>query len=151
MRRQNFNLYEWFKGRMFTASTTAFLGSRVLELNRDFAKDFWVFDENMLKLVYGLPRFVARGGHEAREHLIDGAARWLEDAKSHGNVTSTESWDPYFGSRFVREREKMDQKIGLATRSRAGIEIALLFGWVPSTLFQHTNTHTHTHAISLNP
>ncbi len=122
------NFYEWLKGHMFTASTTAFLGSRVLEMNPDFAKDFWVFEENFLNLIYGLPRFLARSGNEARDRLVDGATQWLEDAQRHGDVENTEDWDPYFGSRFVREREKMDQTMGLATRSRAGVKVGLLFG-----------------------
>ncbi len=122
------NFYEWLKGNMFTASTTAFLGSRVLELNPDFARDFGVFDENMLKLVYGLPRILARNGHEARDRLVDGATRWLEDANTHGDVDSTEDWDPHFGSRFVREWEKMNRKAGLGAKSRAGIKVGLLFG-----------------------
>lgn len=122
------NFYEWLKGHMFTASTTALLGSKVLELNPDLAKDFWVFDENMLKLVYGLPRLLARKGHEARDRLVEGAVGWLEDAKRSGDIDSAEDWDPWFGSRFSREREKMDQKMGLGIRARAGIKIALLFG-----------------------
>jgi hypothetical protein len=122
------NFYEWLKGHMFTASTMAFMGSRVLELNPRFAQDFWVFDENMLKLVYGIPRFLARSGHEARDHLVEGAIQWLEDAKSEGDIGNTEDWDPYFGSRFMREREKLDRKMGLSCRSRAGIKIGLLFG-----------------------
>jgi hypothetical protein len=122
------NFYEWLKGHMFTASTTALLGSRVLEMNPNLAKDFWVFDENMLKLVYGLPRLLARRGHEARDHLVDSATRWLEDANGNGDINSTEDWDPYFGSRFVREREKMDSRTGLGSRSRAAIKVGLLFG-----------------------
>ena len=122
------NFYEWLKDHMFTASATAFLGSRVLEINPDFAKDFWIFEENFLNLVYGLPRFLARSGNEARDRLVNSASRWLEDAQNHGDVENTEDWDPYFGSRFVREREKMDQKMGLDTKSRASIKVGLLFG-----------------------
>ncbi len=122
------NFYDWLKNHMFMASTTAFLGSRVLEMNPDFAKDFWVFEENFLNLVYGLPRFLARSGNEARDRLVDSATQWLEDAQSHGDVENTEDWDPYFGSRFVREREKMDQKMGLGTKSRASIKVGLVFG-----------------------
>lgn len=122
------NLYEWLKEHVFTASTTAFLGSRVLEMNPSFARDFWAFDENMLKILYGLPRFLARRGHQARDDLMDGASRWLEDANSHGDIDIVEDWDPYFGSRFIREREKLNQRSGLCRRSRAAINIGLLFG-----------------------
>lgn len=121
------NFYDWFKAHMFKASTTAFMGSRVLEMNPNLAEDFWVFDENMLKLFYGLPRFLARKGHEARDRLTEGMIQWLEDAKEKGDVHSTEDWDPYFGSRFLRAREQMDQKMGLGVRTRAGIKVGLLF------------------------
>ncbi|KAF7509612.1 hypothetical protein GJ744_007650 [Endocarpon pusillum] len=121
------NFYEWLKDHMFTASTTAFLGSRVLEMNPDLAKDLWTLDEQFLNLVYGLPRFLARSGHEARDRLVNSASRWLDDAHNHGNIENSEDWDPYFGSRFFREKEKMDQKMGLDTKSRAGIKLAFLF------------------------
>lgn len=135
------NFYEWFKGHMFTASTTAVMGTTVLEMNPNLARDFWVFDENFLKLVYGLPRFLARRGHEARENLIDGATRWLEEAKSKGDINSTEDWDPYFGSRMIREKEKLDIATGLSTRSKAGIKIGFLFGSVAGPISSLLNNY----------
>jgi hypothetical protein len=143
------NFYDWLRGHMFTASTTALMGTRVLEMNPNLAGDFWVFDENFLKLVYGIPRFLAWKGHEARDHLMDGATRWLEEAGSHGDIDSTEDWDPYYGSRFVREREKMDRRSGICTRSRAGVKVGLLFGLV-YTVVPTLSSRKHTHHLSHN-
>jgi hypothetical protein len=121
------NLYEWLRGHMFKASTTSFLGSRILEMNANLGKDYFTFDENMLKLVYGLPRFLASEGHQARDNLVDGAVKWLEDAERHGDIDNTKDWDPYFGSRFMMEKGKLEKKAGLPLRSRAGFRIAMLF------------------------
>ena len=147
------SFYGWLKGHMFTASTTALMGTRVLEMNPNLARDFWVFDENMLKLAYGIPRFMARKGHEARDDLVAGATRWLAEAESQGEIDTVEDWDPMLGSRFLREKEKMDRKAGLCTSSRAAIKIGLLFGYVdlsisPSVLSSLQQPFTTQHTVN---
>jgi Cytochrome P450 len=128
-------LYGWLKRHMFSASTVAFLGSHIFETYPNLAEDFFVFDAEVLRMFFGLPKFLAPEGFNARDRLLDGLARWVAQGLEEYGRSGREGpdpkptgWDPVFGSRVVQAREWLWGKIGLSMRGRAGLHLGLLFG-----------------------
>ena len=125
------NLYEWLKDKMFTASTTALLGSRVLELYPHMARDFWKFDSQFLHLICGIPKIFSPKVHAALEGLLDGGEKWLSEAwASHDwrvDPIEGEDWEPYFGSRFTRAWQQQYGALKISMRGRASLAIGFLF------------------------
>ena len=133
---------------MFQASTISFLGDNIFKsyptTSRNssqsiasepdvFAKDFFEFDQYFIAMYMGLPRFFAPQGWDARDRLLNAftawGQSWLDARDSNDEVVSSEAiWEPRFGSRFMREREKIYDTRKMTARGRAGVDLGLLFG-----------------------
>lgn len=129
---QEVSLYALLREHMFRASTTAFMGSRILEVYPTLAEDFFVFDANMLTMFFGIPRFLASKAYAARDKAVSGITRWNElmcaEMKGAPDLHSAERWEPRFGSRVVRARQAFYEEVGLNHRSRACMDLGFLFG-----------------------
>lgn len=126
------NLYEWLRTLMFTASTTAGWGERVMQVIPDLEQLFYQYDSDMLSMFYGLPRFLISRKVANRDRIINELARWYEMAeKETGGVIAdptTVAWEPIYGSRVARARHLLFRRRGLSRRGMAGLELGFLFG-----------------------
>jgi hypothetical protein len=130
---------------MFTASTTAFMGSKVLELCPNWASDFWAFDADMLKLFFGFPRFLCKDAHAALEGLLDAGGKWHEAARENFDAEASKDldWEPWYGCRFIRERQSMYEKAGMSTRGSVTPDVGFLFGLSSNAIPATTWTLCH--------
>ncbi|KAI6822359.1 hypothetical protein KC332_g9515 [Hortaea werneckii] len=121
------NLYEWLWQRIFHASTTSLYGSKLLEMFPDFDKDYKVWEDNMLGLLFGVPRFMIGHAYKARDSNIKKLTAFLEEGyrnESEGDA----DWDPWFGARVVRKRHEYYHQQDLSTQGQAGCDLVFLAG-----------------------
>ena len=127
------DLYAWLLDRMFRASTTAFMGSRLLEMYPNLREDFFAFDRHMLTMFFGIPRFLAPTAYSVRERALSGLIAWQRQMQEECNGTVTDpdgdiDWEPVYGSRANRARQRYYSSRGLNMRTRAGMDLGFLFG-----------------------
>lgn len=124
------DLVRILRDAMFRASTTAFMGSKVLELCTNWASDFWAFDKDMLQLFYGLPHFMSKDVHSALQRLLDAGEKWHAAARENFDAEAGKDldWEPWYGCRFLRKRQVMYETAGLSARGSVSPDIGFLFG-----------------------
>ena len=139
--------YSWLRPILFEASTVSFMGSNLFNsypqtsgqahdktTDKDaFARDFFAFDSNFLSMFFGIPRFISPVGWAERDRLKCAFAawgqKWIDATAAADPVVHSEiPWDPRFGSRFIRERQKYYDSRGLSAAARASVDLGLLFG-----------------------
>lgn len=130
---------------MFRASTTAFMGSKVLEMCPNWASDFWQFDADMLKLFYGLPRFLSKDVHAALQRLLDAGEKWHNAARESFDAEAAKNldWEPWYGCRFLRERQVMYETAGMSARGSVSPDVGFLFGLSSNAIPATTWTLCH--------
>ncbi|THC96853.1 hypothetical protein EYZ11_003677 [Aspergillus tanneri] len=122
-------LYAWVKEKVFNASVTALFGSELLRMHPDLHKDFWIWEQNLLTLLFGTPRIFARQAYSARERLLTKLERWLEHGYNHtATIDDSVGWEPYFGAKVIRKRHEYYNQQQLSLRSQAGKEMIFLAG-----------------------
>lgn len=126
-------LYAWLQDRMFKASTTAFMGSRLLEIYPNMREDFFEFDRHMLTLFFRIPKLISPTAYNVRERVLSGLINWQqqmqEECKNNplrpdGDV----DWESAYGSRANRARQHYYASRGVNVRTRAGMDLGFLFG-----------------------
>ena len=123
-------LYAWMKDILFYASINAVFGTKLLDMFPDLGKDFWIWEKNLLTLLVGTPRILARSAYAARESMLAQLEAWLRVGYKHtekedlGNT----DWEPYFGAKVMRKRHDYYNQQGLNLRSQAGKELIFLAG-----------------------
>lgn len=128
------NLYAWVRQRMFRASTDTFFGTRLFEmLGSGFEDDFYEFDKVMLTLFFGIPKLFAPKAYALRERILDRLERWQKQMQENCNGVPADpdgetDWEPNYGSRANRARQRYYIKRGLPLRSRGGMDLGFLFG-----------------------
>ena len=127
------SLYAWLQDRLFKASTTAFMGSRILEVYPTLREEFFDFDQHMLTLFFGLPKFLNPKPYHVRERALKGLIRWhkqmqIECKGEPVDPTGDIGWEPVYGSRANRARQRYYASRGLSLKSRAGQDLGFLFG-----------------------
>ncbi|KAL9620892.1 MAG: hypothetical protein Q9160_004675 [Pyrenula sp. 1 TL-2023] len=87
----------------------ALCGPYLLSLNPHFLQDYWDFDRNLQTYLQGVPRFLARRAYFIRKRCLDTVKVWQQHARDHckDSAISADSDDPFWGSSFFRERQKM--------------------------------------------
>lgn len=134
-------LYDWLRDRMFTASCTALLGEKLLEMYPTFCEDFYGFDSDFLSFFFKFPKFVMKEAIERRNRMFTELEEWSGEMHrlSGGTPVDPEGpvWEPYFGSRLNRARQldyknrKLNAKSG--ARLDAGITFGLSSNVIPAT------------------
>lgn len=127
------NLYAWLQDRLFKASTTAFMGSRILEMCPNLKEDFFDFDRHMLTMFFRVPKFISPTAYNVRERALGGLMSWQEQMQKECNQSPVDpdgdvDWEPVYGSRANRARQRYYASRGLHTRTRAGMDLGFLFG-----------------------
>ena len=106
---QTVALYAWLRRLMFSASITALMGSKILEVVPDFEELFFDFDSDVMSLFFGLPNFLVRKQISCREKAINVLLKWhgVVRNETEGLIVDPEDkehWEPYYGSRINRAR-----------------------------------------------
>lgn len=125
-------LATWLRDHMFKASTYAFMGKRILEVYPDLTQDFWDFDKGMLSLFYGLPKVMLPEEYKARDKTIRGLQQWHRVAWEECNHEPIDpddvSWEPIYGSRLNRARQRFYMFKGFASNAKASSDLGMIFG-----------------------
>ncbi|KAK6827835.1 hypothetical protein PG987_011176 [Apiospora arundinis] len=124
-------IYALLQDKMFTASTLTLVGPRILDSNVGFAKTFWKYDAGFMRLLLGTPRFACREAWDARDQCLEATKRWLGDGWANTDWSSIAledpDWEPNFGHRLVRAREKCLESYGISLDGRASLQIGLIW------------------------
>ncbi|KAK8098128.1 uncharacterized protein PG998_013614 [Apiospora kogelbergensis] len=121
------------EGMRLSIPTTSFFGERLFIEYPEIVRDFWEFEPLFLDLLFGVPRFVNSEPYIAQQKVVDGITKWIEAVdRDMGDKTPNpdlpdQDWEPLWGSRFVRAREALWQRLGMSVGGRASMELGLLF------------------------
>ncbi|RMY75995.1 hypothetical protein D0862_13829 [Hortaea werneckii] len=125
------HLYGWLRDRMFTASTRALMGDKLLQMYPGYREDFYKFDARFLSFFFGLPRFLMGDAFEVRDRIFRNLERWsLEMHRLSGGVPvdpEGPAWEPFFGSRLNRARQLNYKERHLNTRTGAALDLGMTF------------------------
>jgi len=121
-------LYAWLWQKVFRASTTALCGSKLLQMYPDFDKDYRTWEDNMLGMLFGIPRIFARPAYAARDATVDKLQKWLEEGYKHSTTGGDPEWEPYFGARVMHKRHEFYKQQDLSIRGQAGFDLIFLAG-----------------------
>ena len=127
------NLCDWVQDKMFTASTTALMGSRLLEIYPELRKDFFDFDRHMLTLFFRVPKFLSPVAYNVRARALTGMTKWQKQVQEEcsGEIPDPDGdidWEPLWGSRANRAKQRYYKMLGLRCSSRAGMDLGFMFG-----------------------
>ncbi|KAG7002111.1 hypothetical protein G7Y79_00029g064070 [Physcia stellaris] len=126
------DLYEFLQIQVAKASIEAMCGKHILRLNPTFIEDLWAFDRSVGTLLKGLPRWLCPRQYSARDKILSGIKKWHAFAHMHSDCNRTASndpdWEPYFGHKLVRERQKYSMKMDVMDAdARASEDLGLIF------------------------
>jgi len=121
-------LYSWLWQKIFRASTTALCGSKLLEMYPDFDKDYRIWEDNVLGMLFGTPRLFARQAYAARDAVVDKLQKWLEYGYSESSASGDPDWEPCFGARVVRKRHDFYKQQGISMKGQAGDDLIFMAG-----------------------
>ncbi|KIY02676.1 uncharacterized protein Z520_01141 [Fonsecaea multimorphosa CBS 102226] len=123
------DLLAWLKNIMFHASTAAILGTKILEMNPNLAEQFWDYDAGFLARFYRLPKLVKPDAYASLDKILDSTTEWVEAALADcgGNPSEEPDWEPLFGSKVMRARQRFYEQKGFSSRGRAAFDIGFLF------------------------
>jgi len=116
---------------MFTASTTALMGTELLRMYPDFRTDYAKFDREVPSFFFQMPRLLIRNAYARRKKILDKLTAWnsamLAQCGGEAADPQGEAWEPVFGSRVNRARQKYYAEKGMEMRSRAGMDLGWIF------------------------
>ena len=125
----------WFFVRtlVFPASTETLFGSFFLSLNPTLTEDFWAFDRSVPTLLKGLPYWLSPRAYKARDKMLKAVKKWHAFAIEHSDFCrigpDDPDWDPYFGAKYVKARQKFLHEVEVMNADgRASEDLGLLFG-----------------------
>lgn len=104
------DLFEYLQTSVFCAAVEALCGSYLLSQYPTLVEDFWEFDRSVPMLFKGLPRWIVPKPYKVRERLLEAIKGWHRLAHENSDCANTGAddaeWEPYFGSKLIRERQK---------------------------------------------
>ncbi|MCJ1468018.1 hypothetical protein MMC07_006644 [Pseudocyphellaria aurata] len=126
------DLFEWIQKLAFLAATESLCGSSILSLHPTLTEDFWAFVGCLPTLVKWVPRWSSPVAHKKRDKMLMMVKEWHAFADAHSDFAKPAAddpeWDPYFGSKYVKARQRSFHGIGMMNADgRASEDLALLF------------------------
>jgi hypothetical protein len=87
----------------------------------------------MLELYFGLPRFIIPSSYRTRDVLVSKLVSFHETVQKEGKEKPVDPdgdvlWEPTYGSRANRARQRLYQTLNLSNRARAGLDLGFTFG-----------------------
>lgn len=126
------SLFTCLRSLMFTASTTALWGEKVLEMIPNFEETFFRFDADILSLFFRLPKWMIPKAFSNRDRAIEQLMRWHAAVEQELGETipdpETVAWEPLFGSRVNRARHLFYRQRNILPRTKASLDLGFLFG-----------------------
>ncbi|KAL8865990.1 MAG: hypothetical protein Q9174_006568 [Haloplaca sp. 1 TL-2023] len=110
------DLNSFIEKRVFEAAVQSMFGTYMLSLNPTLADDFWAFNRAIGTLFMGLPRWLSPAAYRARDRMLQHIERWQRHAEEHSErdqLGDDIDWEPYYGSKFIRERQRLLDKRGI--------------------------------------
>lgn len=144
---ESIGLYTWLRNRMFEASTVALMGETVLKMYPEYCEDLFAFDKDFLAFYFGIPKFIMKDAYARRDRIFKKLEEWSRamHEQSGGEPVDPEgpAWEPLFGSRLTRARQRDYFKRGLnwrtAAASNLGVTFALASNAIPATAWMLMN------------
>lgn len=124
------DLGDFVHNQVFLAVTHEFFGPHMLSLNPTIAQDFWEFNACVRSLFMGLPSMFIPQAYKLRDKMVMNILRWQKYAKEHCEIEDLPDvdWEPYYGSKVVRERQILLNKRGITDeRARAAENFAFMW------------------------
>ena len=109
------DLNSFVEKRVFEAAVQSMFGTYMLSLNPTLADDFWAFNRAIGTLFMGLPRWLSPAAHRARDKMLRNIEKWQRHGEEHSerDKLGDIDWEPYYGSQFIRERQRLLDKRGI--------------------------------------
>lgn len=126
------DLYAFLQDEVFRAAVEALCGPHLLSQSPTFVQDFWQFVADVPTLIKGLPRWLSPRPYRTRQRLLDAVKKWHVYATTHSDFTKTGptdlEWEPYFGSKLIRARQKYSSKMPWMNKDALAAEdLGLIF------------------------
>lgn len=118
------DLNEFVEKRVFEAAVRSMFGTYMLSLNPTLAEDFWSFNKAIGTLFMGLPRWWSPTAYRKRDRMLRSIERWQRHAQEHRDIEEIGDldWEPYYGSKFIRERQSLLTKRGIMDETARAAE-----------------------------
>ena len=108
------DFYSFVQNQLFEAAIKSLFGTHILRLNPTLSEDFWEYVTATPILAKGLPRWMAPRAFQKRDKIIQSIVKWHRFASLHSDYRSLEpsedEWDPYWGSDYLKVRQKLGRK-----------------------------------------
>lgn len=126
------DLWIFIQNLVFPPATEALCGSFLLSLNPTLTEDFWAYDRSTPMLLKNLPRWLTPWAYKNRERMLNAIKKWHAYAIERSDPSKTgvndPEWDPYFGSKYVKARQRFLREIPVMDADgRASEDLGLLF------------------------
>ncbi|CAI7573402.1 unnamed protein product [Penicillium glandicola] len=125
---QTFDLAEYVKAAWTHASITALYGSHIYTIWPDIDTWLWEFDQGIQSIITKMPRFLFPKPYTVLEQGLRMFEAWETAAVQHSGFDAEAIWEPFWGHRHTRLRNKHLLDSGLSARGRAANNISLLWG-----------------------
>lgn len=118
------DLTSFVQEQVFEAAIRSSFGTYIFSLNPTLAEDFWDFNRCVGALFMGLPQWLNPTAHRAREKMLRNLERWQKYTREHCDIASLGDveWEPYYGSKFSRERQNFLTKRGIIDETARAAE-----------------------------
>ena len=109
------DLTSFVEKHVFEAAIRSTFGTYIFSLNPTLTEDFWDFNRSVGVLFMGLPQWINPAAHRRREKMLKNLERWQKYAREHCDIASLGDveWEPYYGTKFSRERQNFLTKRGI--------------------------------------
>lgn len=129
---QDLRLFEFLRLRMFRAATTALMGDELLRVYPQFPQDFFKYEPRFLTLLFGTPKYFAPEAYKIRDKITTRLENYhaIMNEKLQGKIVDSDgdvSWEPDFGSRFNRMRQKFYTSRALKLRTKGALDLGFVF------------------------
>jgi len=125
------DFYTFLRDELFCATTQALCGDHFFEVNPDFNDLFWDMDRGMLPILRRLPRWMAAKSYGDRDRALAAVAEWHRVSNERFDWDDKEQvaadWEPVFGARLMRARQRMFKDLGTSTRSHASMDLGMMW------------------------
>ncbi|KAI4859213.1 cytochrome P450 [Hypoxylon rubiginosum] len=101
-----------------------FFGPYMISLNPHIVQDFLEFNDYIRLLFMSMPRWLIPKAYKARQRMVDNIQRWQKHARENCDLAELGDvdWEPYYGSRFIRERQALLTRRGILDETARAAE-----------------------------
>ncbi|KAL8826942.1 MAG: hypothetical protein Q9170_007209 [Blastenia crenularia] len=118
------DLNAFVEKQVFEAAMRSMFGTYMLSLNPTLAEDFWGFNQVIGTLFMSLPRWLSPAAYKKRDKMLRSIKKWQKYVGEHCDIVKLEDvdWEPYYGSKFIRERQMLLTKRGIMDETARAAE-----------------------------